>query len=270
MPSQGVNSMFIAYYDESGDDGFPKYSSPLFVLSALYVHYSDWKNIFENVRRFRVQLQKDFGLPVKWEFHTRGFILNKNPYRDLSLSDEIRMLVVELFCNLLARLDLKFVNVAINKKKIQTSNYNVLDKSLTYSIQRIENDLYRIDPAKKFMIITDEGRIGKMIKTARKIQRINFIPSKYEDVPYRQDIKALIEDPLQKDSKESYFIQMADLVSYIVYLLKIKELNLGEYPNRMPSNVDIKRVKHWMDELKSSLNLEASESDPYGIVCYPK
>jgi hypothetical protein len=25
--------MHIAYYDEAGDDGFPKYSSPLFVLS---------------------------------------------------------------------------------------------------------------------------------------------------------------------------------------------------------------------------------------------
>lgn len=28
--------MYIAYYDESGDDGFPAYSSPLFVLTALY------------------------------------------------------------------------------------------------------------------------------------------------------------------------------------------------------------------------------------------
>jgi hypothetical protein len=52
--------MYIAYYDESGDDGYPKKSSPLFVLSAIYLHYLNWKDIFKNISEFRKQLKKRF------------------------------------------------------------------------------------------------------------------------------------------------------------------------------------------------------------------
>ena len=45
--------MRITYYDESGDDGYPNYSSPLFALSALYMHYLSWQINFERVRDFR-------------------------------------------------------------------------------------------------------------------------------------------------------------------------------------------------------------------------
>jgi len=39
--------MFIAYYDKSGDDGYLKYSSPIFVLTSLYLYYLNWKDIYE-------------------------------------------------------------------------------------------------------------------------------------------------------------------------------------------------------------------------------
>jgi len=207
--------MFVAYYDESGDDGFPNYSSPIFVLSALYLYYLNWKEIYEEIYLFRKQLTKDFGLPVKTEFHTKYFLLNKSPYREMNISDSDRILIMDLFCELISDLDLSIVNVVINKKIISSQNYEVLDKSLTYSIQRIENDLNKIDPAKKFILITDSGRVGKMRKTTRKIQKFNYIPSKFESVSYRKEIKSLIEDPLPKDSKESYFIQISDLIAYI-------------------------------------------------------
>jgi hypothetical protein len=204
------------------------------------------------------------------EFHTKYFILNKNPYKKLQISDDDRLLIIELFCELISNLEISIINVVINKKNISSNDYNVLDNALKYSIQRIENDLNKIDPLKKFMIITDQGRIGKMRMTARKIQRINFIPSKYNVKPYRREIKSLIEDPLQKDSKESYFIQLADLVSFIVYLYSVCKLGVGNIPNRMPRKVGKEKILELMEKLKSSLNLNASRSDKYGVVYYPK
>ncbi|MEA3296014.1 MAG: DUF3800 domain-containing protein [Patescibacteria group bacterium] len=262
--------MYIAYYDESGDDGYPKCSSPLFVLSAIYLHYLNWKDVFENISEFRKQLKKDFNLPIKMEFHTKYFILNKNPYRKLQISDDDRLLIIELFCELISNLEVSIINVVINKKNILSQDYNVLDNALKYSIQRIENDLNKIDPSKKFMIITDQGRIGKMRMTARKIQRINFIPSKYNIKPYRKEIKSLIENPLQKDSKESYFIQLADLIAFIIYVYSVYKLNVGKISNRMSKNVNMKNIIGLMERLKASLNLNASKSDPYGVVYYPK
>ena len=262
--------MFIAYYDESGDDGYPNYSSPLFVLTSLYLHYLSWRETYKNIIEFRQQLKTDFVIPVKLEMHTKHFLLNKKPFRNFDLSEDERILIIDLFCTLLSQLEIRIVNVVINKTSIQSSNYNVLDRALTYSIQRIENDLNRIDPAKKFLIITDEGRVGKMRYTARKIQKINFIPSKFNTTFYRQEIISLIEDPLPKNSKESYYIQLADMVAYIVYLYSTLKLKVGKLPNRLPNKINEDKIIEWMELLKGSFNLEASGSSKYGIVCYPK
>jgi len=85
--------MFIAYYDESGDDGYPKYSSPIFVLTSLYLYYLNWKDIYANIVKFRQQLKSDFGIPVKLEMHTKYFLLNKKPYRNFNFSNEERILM---------------------------------------------------------------------------------------------------------------------------------------------------------------------------------
>jgi hypothetical protein len=114
------------------------------------------------------------------------------------------------------------------------------------------------------------GREAKMRDTSRKIQKINFIPSKYTDVTYRNEIKLLIEDPLPKESKESFFIQISDFVSYLVHLYLLKELKIGDYSNRIPEMITHERVCAWMQLLKSSLNLKASGGNEYGIVYYPK
>lgn len=240
--------MFISYYDESGDDGYPKYSSLLFVLSSIYLYYLNWKDVYSNIVEFRQQLKNDFGLPVKIEFHTKYFLLNKNPYKKYSISDGDRISIIDLFCDLVSQLELRIVNVVINKNAIKTPKYPVLDNALTYSIQRVENDLKRIDPAKKFMIITDEGRVGKMRSTSRKIQKINYIPSKYGNYSYRREIASLIEDPLPKNSKESYFIQLADMIAYIIFLYSITKLRLGKFPRRLPSQVNTKKyLIGWID-----------------------
>ncbi|MCP4165546.1 MAG: DUF3800 domain-containing protein [Chloroflexi bacterium] len=263
--------MHIVYYDESGDDGFPRYSSSFFILTALYFHYLNWKPMFEEIRDFRRDLKSSFGIPIKTEMHTKQFMLNKQPYRAMTLAEQQRLDIVGLFCDLIASLDVRVINIVIVKPRIVKSTYQVLDTALTYSVQRIENDLDPTkNPEQRFMIISDSGRVGKMRRTTRRIQKVNFIPSKYETHSYRRDIKALIEDPLPKDSKESYFIQLADLVSYIVHLYSIDTLNIGTYSNRLKPFITPEIVTGWMERLKPSLNLQASSRDPYGVVYYPR
>jgi len=263
--------MYIAYYDESGDDGYPRYSSPFFVLSALYLHYLDWQPIFEEVRALRRNLKQRFDLPVKTEVHTRPLLLNKKPYRSLGLLPHERVAIISAFARLIGRLPLKVVNVVIVKPRIRKPDYQVLDTALTYSIQRIENDLAPDqNPDVKFMMITDPGRMGKMRKTARRMRRINFIPSKFGPGSYRREIQTLIEDPLPKDSRESYFIQMADTISFIVYLHTAYTLKLAHVSNRLAAIVSPTQIALWMDMLKGSFNLQASRKDAYGIVYHPR
>lgn len=262
--------MQIAYFDESGDDGFPSYSSPLFTLSTIYLHYLNWKECQEAIHKFRRDLKDSFGLPVKIEFHTKYFLLNKNPYRNFKIPDDVRIKIIGLFCDLIANLNVKSINIVIVKPRIRSTKYDVLNWALIYSVQRIENDLNpALNPNEKFMIITDSGRVGKMRKTTRKIQRINFIPSKFSPESYRREIKTLIEDPLPKDSKESYFIQLADLIAFIVYLYGIYMTGTGKYSNRLDNLINKKTIIEWMDRLEPSLNIKASGKDKYGVVFHP-
>lgn len=262
--------MYIAYYDECGDDGFPQTSSPLFSLTAIYIHHLKWRETYEKMRLFRRELKIRFGLPIRLEMHAKYFLLNKNPYRDLHLADSDRIRVIDLFVQLIASLHAKIIDVVIDKPKIQKPDYDVLDTSLKYSIQRIENTLAAAkDQNERFMIITDEGRVGKMRSIARAMQSINFIPSKFSPHPYRSDIKLLIEDPLPKDSRESYFIQMADLVAFVVYLYSLTKTGAGHFSNRLTPIISQEKVRRWMESLKPVLNLRASQ-DEFGIVFHPK
>lgn len=262
--------MRIAYYDEAGDDGVPG-SSPVFVLGSMYMHYLHWQGNYERVQRFRGHLRERYKFPVKLEIHSKELLLNKNPYRHFGISDDDRVAIIGECCDLIASLDARLMNVAIVKARIRNGDYPVLDNAVTYSVQRIENDLrVKFNPNERFLIITDNGRVGKMRATTRRIQRINFIPSKFAQGSYRQEIRTLIEDPLPKDSKESHFIQLVDVVSNIVYLYVLSTQGVGAFPNRMPKTVTTEKVREWMDRLAPVLNTKASTSDAYGVVMYPK
>jgi hypothetical protein len=262
--------MHIAYFDESGDDGFPVYSSPLFALSACYLHYLDWKPNFEALLAFRRQLKQEYGLPVKLEVHARFFLLNKNPYRQFAFSNADRIAMVGKFCRFVATLRVRFVNALIVKPRILMRDYEILDWALKATIQRIENDLNPIaNPTRRFLMITDEGRVGKMRSTTRRMQRINYIPSRFGNRTYRSDIQTLIEDPLPKNSRDSYFIQICDLVASVVYLHGLTLTGTGRLSNRMAGLIGPDQARLWMDELKPVLNLKASGKDPHGIFIHP-
>lgn len=263
--------MFIAYFDESGDDGYPKYSSDLFVLSSVYLHHSNWQDIHQKIYQFRRNLRLKYRFPIKQEFHTREFVADKNPYHGL-YSKTTRRAILFDFCQFMATLDLRVVNVVIDKKNIKRPTYFVLKNALTYNVQRIANDLGILGSAAKFLIITDEGRVGAMRAVTRKIQRINYIPSKFNYNSYRKEIENLIEDPLPKSSEQSYFVQLADMMAFVVSLYA--KQHLGATPTGWSKR--IQNVLKYGDEiallnlLKPILNTQASAKNEYGIVYYPR
>jgi Protein of unknown function (DUF3800) len=261
--------MFIAYYDETGDDGYPHYSSPIFVLTATYISATHWKQTFLSIQDFRRDLANRYRLPVKTELHAKPFLLNKKIYLGMNISDDERVAIIGEFCDFIASQPIRIINVVINKKTITVIDYPVLEKSLTYSIQGIENDLVRNYNSANFLIISDEGRLVPMRTITRKIQVDN--PISAPGTSDRQEIQLLIEDPFARESKDSYFIQMSDLVGFVVYMHMLKELNVGEYHNRMPPLVNEILIRGWLNRLTPSLNLEAaSQQHGYGIVCYPR
>ena len=111
-----------------------------------------------------------------------------------------------------------------------------------------------------------------MRKTAKVIHAYNPIQSKYSSDFINQPITNMIEDILEKNSLESYFIQICDFVSFFVHLYFKIEFRHEELPRRVGNIIDDDFVKSVMATLKKSgkINLKANESNKYGLVIYPK
>lgn len=208
-----------------------------------------------------------YGFPLKEEFHTQHFLTDKKPYRDLNLSKESKQEMLIEIIKAICELDIQVVNVIIDKTRIRDT-YPVLENALKYNIQRIENTS---KGDWNYIVITDDGRLGPMRKTARKIRNFNPIQSKFGFDYTNKPINYLIEDIMSKDSKESYFIQVSDFISYFVNLYYKIEFAKLKLPNRVGEVIDNEFVKRAMKTFDHNgiLNIKASNRK-YGLVIYPK
>lgn len=256
----------IVYCDETGDDGNNTLSSQAFVLTSLCIQSELWQSNFDKFKRFRKKLKAEYDFSLSDEMHTQPFMTNKNPFRNYNWSAEVKRHIISDFTSAIGEQDVLFTNVIINKTVIKRFDYNVLGTALTYNIQRIENTS---KGQWNYLIVTDPGRTGAMNKIARKIRAYNPVP--FFDTYANRPIKLMVEDILEKDSKESYFIQMCDFVSYFVnayFKIKyLKEPITGRASNIIGEN----EIMSVMDQLKCTgkLNLLASHQE-FGIVIYPK
>ncbi len=262
--------MYLVYMDEAGDDAFSG-QSELFIVTSVYMHYKHWRNNFLKIQEFRREIRDQYGLQTQIELHMRKFILDKNPYKQLNWKKSEKLDILYRLFRLISQLDIRIVNVVINKKNIVDERYNIFENSIRYSVQRIENDLTKHSLTDSFMIIADEGRIEHMRKVTRRIQRYNYIPSKIElGTSYRKEVARMIEDPMEKSSEESRFIQLADAISYITYLYAIKKFNSSPWGKRIERTLSEKNVMDFLNIIKERLNLFASSKNVFGIVQYPE
>lgn len=260
---------YIVYFDETGDDGVTTASSDHFILTSLYMPTNSWQDNFNIMRNLRKELRDKYGFHVTEEMHTKHFLTDKNPYRKYGWTKETKQEIIKKFTLTISKMNLKIINVIIDKNKIKYTSYKVLENALKYNIQRIENDS---DGKWNYIIITDEGRIAPMRKTARAIRAYNPIQSKYSNEVLNQPIENMVEDIMEKNSAESYFIQICDFVSFFVHLYFEIENKNRELPKRVANIINKEFVKQVLVTLKNydKLNLKANENNKYGLVIYPK
>ncbi len=260
---------YIAYFDETGDDGNNTTSSDTFLLTSMYMPVNSWQKNYNIILELKKELKLKYNFFIKDEMHTKHFLCDKDPYRKYKWTQQDRQNILKDFTLAIAKLDISIINVMIDKRKIKRPDYSVLENALKYNIQRIENDSKGLW---NYIIITDKGRISPMRKTARSIRSYNPIHSKFSPQITNQPIQNLIEDILDKDSKEAYFIQVCDFVSYFTHLYQKCCVEKQPLPNRVANCIDTKFIGSVMQTLKvnGSFNLNANKNSVYGIVKYPK
>jgi len=249
--------MYIAYVDESGDDGRNVAITRYFTLSGIILADSNWKIFLEKVKAFRQGLKRDFRLTLKSDLRATDLWRSGGDFRGLGLSYADRTRIFRQTAEFLrSSQEIAILTISIDKGSPQlTSNVKISEVAWTMFLQRYENWLVA---KQEFGIVVDDEGYDKMVRLlSRKMRVYNPIPSHYGGY-YQAPLVKIIEDPFSRHSQYSYFVQLADMMAYLA---------------RLRHDHTPKHVKYGIHKLYKRIKpryiLEASRKDNYGFVIYP-
>jgi hypothetical protein len=257
--------MYLFYFDESGDSGHPGLvSSPtnFFVLSCVLIHQDHWLKTLDSIVRFRSSLRREYGLRVRGEIKATDFWRGHGAFEGKGIDRRSRM---ELYRRVLEfqreeLTELRTFTVAIAKRQIGKTDTDIRERAWQFALQRVDRylDFASERRADLGIIFPDEGH-GDMIRTLlRRVRRHQSIRGHFGgrlEIPTDK----IVEDPSDRASQNSYFIQLADWNALACHRSKYVD------PNRkIPADL-------W-DELGQSRLLEVNNltGGPPGIVVWPR
>jgi hypothetical protein len=195
--------MWFAYLDES------KENNSTYIYSALIIRGEAWPKAFGAVKEFRKELRRSKGIYLAQEMHAWKFIAGKGKISDRVIGKVER---AEIFAS-----TLDFIASCKYFRLFSSINSNEL-----YAFERLINRINRT--AEKFnehvVLFCDSGQEVEFTRRIRRMRVVNHISSNLgqwqdngsstKNIP----IERFVEDPVFKDSKGSYFIQLVDFCSY--------------------------------------------------------
>lgn len=205
--------MIIAYVDESGDTG-P--GSLTYTLGCVFIEAKDWPNVFDELIQFRRRLKEKYGVPSTAEIKADYLIRSSGPLGKLNLIPNDRKMIYRSHLKLLAELEVVKAFAVVVHKKNTSNPKQIFDEAWITLLQRLERTS-RDRSHEPVMILHDNGEnlaIRRLARWSRRRLSAGSIDGKqYFSNPFFQ----LIDDPIPKNSSQSVFIQLADLVGYAAF-----------------------------------------------------
>jgi hypothetical protein len=260
--------MYLMYVDDSGDCGMPANGSPsnLFCLSGLVVHELRWKDTLAQLAHFRKWLYGRYGVNIEDELHAAEMV-----HKSKSLAPSLqrlkkhqRLAIIRHFADAIATLaDVNIINVVVDKRSGRVPNKDEVFRWAWYALfQRFENTIrFQNFPGPKnaddrgiiFPDNTDGQKLKKFLDTMRRRNELTVRQRSGAHYTKDEPIRAIIEHPILRDSRESYFIQAADCAAF---LLK-QSVEPSVYMKRHGGNF-------YLNRLDRVLCKRASDKDPAG------
>jgi hypothetical protein len=244
--------MKFAYVDESGDSGYEKSPSQGFAVCAVIIEASRWLELLDEMVQFRRELRDTYGLPVRLELKAQELVQNKGAIKRLGLTTSQRLGIYRSSLDFTKeRLDASVFAVVIKKVFIEhRESVDPFDKAWEFLIQRFER---RGEPT---MVFPDEGQDKFIRAKIRKMRRYSRPPvGGGSRERLERNARNIIEDPVFRDSRGSYFIQLADLCAYAA----LRHI----FPTK-------KFKAHWWNYLDGCIDARVSRTGPPGIVAWPR
>lgn len=211
--------MYLMYVDESGDPGI-KPSSPTkyFILSGIVVHELHWRQFINEHLKFRQYLRERerYKLKLREEIHCSELLSKPGKLARISRND--RLAIIRQSIDWLSQqLYINIISVCV--KKSGRPNDDVFEYAWQTLLQRFENTIQHknfpgsVNNIDKGIVFPDNTDGKKLTSLIRKMRYYNYVPSKFggsRNLP----IDFIVEDPNLKDSANSFYHQMCDVVAY--------------------------------------------------------
>ena len=235
--------MWFAYIDESKDCG------KFYIYTAIVTNGERWSVTFDKVKAFRRELKAKHGIYISQELHAWKFAAGKGRIADHPILKPQR---AEIF-----REVLKFLVASQSFAVVSSCNTNE-----QYAFERLMNRINRTALSKNqnVLMFFDQGEEAEITRRIRRMRVHNPIPSRFggwqdtgnttKSIPLSQ----FAEDPIFKDSKSSFFIQLADFCAYA--LLRMER----PLPSRSALGYDT-----MYEELRPISRRFTNPSDPRGM-----
>lgn len=216
--------MKIIYVDESGTfgDGItPSIAasnnrlSTHFVLSALIVDVENWEKILGRFKSLRSDLRHNYGVKKSQQIHAYELIGGRGIWKIIKykhLSDTKRQKMFRYILENYAMWpEINVISVSANKLSGLPSINPDSAREIAYEnlVNRIDKTLVGED----YILINDGQEDTRIIRQLRKMRAFNKVRTSYAGtIDIRT--KSLLEDPLFKYARDSYFLQAIDHIAY--------------------------------------------------------
>lgn len=197
--------MHLIYIDESKESVGSNY----YIYTALCIKVESWYDVFSKIKAMRKHLKDEYGIHPNKELHASKFVAGKGLISDRVLNKQLR---AEIYKRILS-----YVSKIKNDNKefcLFNSANTIEERAFERLINRIDRTMIEWDS--HAILFFDEGQEVAFTKRIRRMRVVNFIPSKFGAKSRNIPLSRIIEDPVFKDSAQSYFIQIVDFCAYVL------------------------------------------------------
>lgn len=213
--------MKFAYFDESGDPGVgPSSPTKFFVLTCWILDESEWADGLQKLVDLRRVLKTKFAIPTRPEIKATDFVRGRGPLREPQVQQKLpdRASRLKLYDKCLLYLAQQMPGqvfaVAIDKSGADAKGWTAREAAWTFALQRV--DRHCKDGNCRSVIFPDEGHAYFIRRRLRAIRRNLVVRGKYGGT-LQIPTERILEDPNDRSSRDSYFIQIADWAAYAAH-----------------------------------------------------
>lgn len=215
--------MEFLFIDESGDNGLAEGSTDFYILAGISIEASCWKECFWKILDLRRLISQKYGLRID-EIKGSHLFSHRGPFFNSSLNpvdlEWIYNEITDLICTPL----IECFAIVKSKKEFKKSQFQPKAKKLT---RFLDERIWR-----EYLTMYEAYLLEKTIKTQcpqTALIYFDFNPGQEKHV--RQMVRefsrkfdhqtrfpsaGIVEDVVFRDSKASYFIQLADILAFSI------------------------------------------------------